>query len=543
MKFAEMLMQDAARRGLSHVFGIPGSGFPMDAMEAGRKAGIEFVHTAHESTAAIAAAYYGAAKGTPGLAIGVKGVGAGNMLGGAANAHFERMPVVCVFEAGASGSDIGLVQVADHRRMFEPVAKFYASLKRETASRSLAEAIAAASHGRPGVAVLDVPSDFDNGDCGELPHLSSQRQPQSPPADALASALALIEKAHHPVVIAGADIVREGAERELKAFVDATGAAVLVTMEARGVFPESDPRWAGVLVGSYGSRSVEGEIGERADLFILAGVDSMMTHAPWPYSAQTIELVQHSDYRTMSPDPTVRVDGSLAGSLSDLARAGSNGFPVEEIDEVKSDILRYFARPRSAAFTIQDVVNSVRSALPADGAVVSETGAFIRMLEHLWPFEEPGHYLGTSGGRTMGLMIPAAIGTKLADPDASVVGIGADGSTLMRLGELELFSRLNIAMPLIIVNDRALGTMKSRQKSRGMQEYGLDLAAVDFAGVARACGLNGAVAETPEQFDSAIKEAMVADKTTVIDARIDPQPYWDSFALSIGAIPGDWKPE
>ena len=85
--------------------------------------------------------------------------------------------------------------------------------------------------------------------------------------------------------------------------------------------------------------------------------------------------------------------------------------------------------------------------------------------------------------------------------------------------------------------------MKSRQKSRGLQEYGLDLAPVDFAAIAQACGLNGVIADTPKQFDKALAEALVADRTTLIDARIDPQPYWDSFALSIGAIPEGWTPE
>ena len=51
------------------------------------------------------------------------------------------------------------------------------------------------------------------------------------------------------------------------------------------------------------------------------------------------------------------------------------------------------------------------------------------------------------------------------------VGIGGDGSLLMRLGELETFARARVAVPLIIINDQALGTMKSRQKSRGMPEY------------------------------------------------------------------------
>ena len=268
----------------------------------------------------------------------------------------------------------------------------------------------------------------------------------------------------------------------------------------------------------------------------------MMTHSPWPYKTPTVELVQRVYYRTMSK-PAARVTGSLQASLTALGKTRNSGFPVEEIDEVKSDILRYFARPKAAKFAIQDIVKSCFAALPASGQVVSETGAFIRMLEHLWPFEEPGHYLGTSGGRTMGLMIPAAIGAKLANPDAPIIGIGADGSTLMRLGELEVFARLKLAMPLVIVNDRALGTMKSRQKSRGMQEHGLDLTPVDYAAVGRACGLDGVVAETPEQFETALQAAISSDRTTVIDARIDQKPYWDGFALSIGAIPAGWTPE
>jgi thiamine pyrophosphate-dependent acetolactate synthase large subunit-like protein len=161
------------------------------------------------------------------------------------------------------------------------------------------------------------------------------------------------------------------------------------------------------------------------------------------------------------------------------------------------------------------------------------------MLEHLWEFDTFGNFLGTSGGRTMGLMIPAALGAKMANPDVPMIGIGADGSTLMRLGEFEVFARMNVAMPLVIVNDRALGTMKSRQVSRGLPQFGLDITPVDFAAVGRAVGLNGVVARTPEEFESVITEAMTADKATVIDARIDQQPYWDNFALSIGAIPED----
>ena len=111
-----------------------------------------------------------------------------------------------------------------------------------------------------------------------------------------------------------------------------------------------------------------------------------------------------------------------------------------------------------------------------------------------------------------------------------------DGSLLMRLGELETFARTGVAVPLIIINDQALGTMKSRQKSRGMPEYALDFCSVDFAGIATACGLRGVAVNTPEQFESELKLAMEADRTTLIDARVDSQMYQDSFGPTIGVL-------
>ena len=136
----------------------------------------------------------------------------------------------------------------------------------------------------------------------------------------------------------------------------------------------------------------------------------------------------------------------------------------------------------------------------------------------------------------MGLTLPAILGAKLAKPDMLAVGIGGDGSLLMRLGELETFARTGVAAPLIIINDQALGTMKSRQKSRGMPEYALDFHAVDFAGIATACGLKGVTVNTPEQFESELKVAMDADHTTLIDARVDAQVYQDSFGPTIGVV-------
>ena len=99
----EILIERAQAEGLGHFFGLPSSGVLLELLEAGRRCGVDFVSSAHESSGAISAANYGYFKGCAGLAIGIQGPGAGNMASGAVNAQYERKPVVCVCECPAAG--------------------------------------------------------------------------------------------------------------------------------------------------------------------------------------------------------------------------------------------------------------------------------------------------------------------------------------------------------------------------------------------------------------------------------------------------------
>ena len=538
MKLAELIVTNARDRGIRHTFGIPGGRLALDVIESGRVRGVEYVHVAHETTAAIAAAYYGAAKGTAGACFVVKGIGAGNLVGGAVNAYFERVPVVCVSDSAPSNvSRREMVGICDHSRLFGAVVKYHDTVTPGTAAESLQQAVFQATDGRPGPVLLDVPVDFGDADCGAAPAPKEPERPDSPDRQQLAAVLDMVRGAHTPVVLAGSDVVRHGATSELQQLVESIGAAVLVNMDARGVFPETHPRWAGVLVGDYRPGTVESEIVRQSDLVLLAGADSMMTHAPWGFAVPTCELVARREYETLSPEPRVRVDGDLKQSLAFLASARQPGFPEDEIAAVSSGVILHFSRPPEARLAVHDLIEISRSLLPDDGVLLTETGAFIRILEHLWRADRPDAYRGTSGGRTMGLMIPAALGARLAQPDVPMMGLGADGSLLMRLGELEVFARTGAALPLVIINNQALGTIKSGQASRGMPDHALDFHPVEFAEIARACGLHGVVVDTPEAFEAELKSAFDADRATLIDARVDPQPYHDTFGPSIGDLP------
>lgn len=536
MKAAEVVMAVAREKGLEHFFGIPGGGSPLELIEAGRRSGVAFVNVSHESSAAIAAAAYGMVRNTAGLAMSIRGVGAANLAGGVANVFFERLPLVGICEAPpVSSQPAESVQQCDQPQLFNGVSRFQRTLDKEHALEIIHEAFYQAVGARPMPSMLHLPASLGEIDASSPKTSSASNKPPWFDDSALGKIREFIKERPRVAVLAGADVVRGGAIPELKALVESLGAVVLVTMDARGVFPESRPRWAGVFLGLFNPNVIESRVFQKVDAVILVGVDAMMTHVPWKLDRPTCEIAASPDYSTLT-NSAIRVNGDLKLILKSLVDQAKPGFSEAEVHELRDGILSYFKRPSGARFAAQDIIEITRELLPSDGLLLSETGAFICMLEHLWPVEKPGTFLGTSGGRTMGLMIPAALGAGLADRKKPMVGLGADGSLLMRLGELEAFARTGIAIPLVIINDRALGTMKARQKSRGFPDYGLDFHCVDFAAIARACGLEGVTVETPEVFRRALADAMKSKSTTLIDARVDPEAYQNSFSPTIGDL-------
>ncbi len=528
-------MSECRERGLEHFFGIPGGGAPLELIEAGRQLGVRFVDMSHESSAAITAAYYGRVKGTAGLAMSVRGVGAGNLAGGVTNAHFERLPVVAVCETVASSMAHGeSVQQCDQVKLFEAVAKYQSVLGPDTAHRAIKEAFFYASEGRQGAAVLHLPSGLAEAQTDGI-HSASLMESKAPTAEDIAKLQKVLRDCRRPVILAGADVIRAAAKEQLQRFAETLGAAVFVTMDARGVFPESHPRWAGVYLGMGNPNVIEAKVINQADLVVAVGVDAMMTHVAWKSTVPTCEIAARPEYSTLT-SPMLRLNGNLAVVLDQISDNPKPGFAPSEVQEIRSEVLRNFKRPAAARFAAQDVIEIARQLLPRDGVLVSETGAFICILEHLWLVNTPETYFGTSGGRSMGLMIPGILGAKLAHPARPMMGLGADGSLLMRLGELEVFSRMGVAVPLIIINDQALGTMKSRQRTLGLPDCGMDFHPVDFRAVAQACGLRGATVETPEAFRSELAKAMQADRATLIDARVDREAYVESFGPTIGVV-------
>jgi len=250
LKAAEAVMTIAKENRLEHFFGIPGGGSPLELIDAGRQRGVQFVNVSHESSAAIAAATYGAVKKTAGLAMSIRGVGAANLAGGVANAYFERLPVVGICEAPAvSSHPVESVQQCEQQKLFDGVVGYQATLSADEGATMIHQAFSRAAEGRPTPSMLHLPAGL-----GEIKDATTPAQPAGSSAineKSLRKVQEFVGKHRQIAILAGADVIRAGATSELLAFAEAIEAVVLVAMDARGVFPESSPRWAGVFLGLF----------------------------------------------------------------------------------------------------------------------------------------------------------------------------------------------------------------------------------------------------------------------------------------------------
>jgi acetolactate synthase-1/2/3 large subunit len=121
----------------------------------------------------------------------------------------------------------------------------------------------------------------------------------------------------------------------------------------------------------------------------------------------------------------------------------------------------------------------------------------------------------------MGAGLPAAIAASLVHRDRAVVALVGDGGLGMSLAELETAVRERARVVVIVFDNERYGTIRMHQDREGREPIGTDLGPIDFAAVARACGARGVRVDDDATFEPALRQALVADRTTVIQLILD----------------------
>src|SRR5206468_8172786 len=137
------------------------------------------------------------------------------------------------------------------------------------------EAFAVARSGRPGPVLVDITKDAQQGSCevdwnAAEPHLSEARDDALPGDGDHREALALINGAERPLILAGHGVMQSGAEREILALAERAQIPMAVTLLGIGGVPAWHPLNLGMM-GMHGEAWVNNAI-QEADLLIALGM-------------------------------------------------------------------------------------------------------------------------------------------------------------------------------------------------------------------------------------------------------------------------------
>jgi 3D-(3,5/4)-trihydroxycyclohexane-1,2-dione acylhydrolase (decyclizing) len=495
------------------------------------------------------------------------GPGATNMVTGAALATISRLPVLLlpgdVFATRASGAVLQeledpsshAVSVNDTLR---PVSRYWDRVERpEQLVPALLRAMRVLTDpADTGAVTLCLPQDVQ-AEAWEWPEeLFDKRvwRVRRPVAEAelVAEAAALLRGARNPLIVSGGGTIYSEATDALAAFAAATGIPVAETQAGKGSLPFDHPQAAGAI-GATGTTDANA-LAREAD--VVLGVGTRWSD----FTTASRSIFANDDVRfinlNVAPVDSTKHSGlplladARAGleALTEALEGSSWTTPSFGWDSVVEDAYRLGHKPLPSQSEVIGVVNRVSG--PRD-VVVCAAGSMPGELHKLWRTRDPKGYHVEYGYSTMGYEIAGGLGVKLAAPDREVFVLVGDGSYLMMAQELVTAVAEGIKLTIVLVQNHGYASIGALSESVGSQRFGTkyryrgtdEILPVDLAANAASLGARALYSSTIEEFESALREAVASEATTVVQVETDPlvpapssEAWWDVPVAEVAAL-------
>ncbi len=530
---AKAVVECLKAEGVPFVFGVPG-GQTLSIMDVLYETpSIRFITTRDERGAAHMADAFGRITGIPGVCLATTGPGATNLITGVGGAMRDSSPVI-VLTCNNRRKDIGHddAQDADHVALFQSLVKWATLVTApERVPHVMREAFRIALSGSPGPVLVDFAREVvEDQELDFTPMEPRQYRPLGrtrPDPDDVERAARLVRQAKRPVLWAGNGVLVSRATAQAIALADAQGIPMLTTFNGIGAVPTDHPLAFGAR-SRFGTRIAK-EVLAEADLVVAVG-NSLNAPSTSRWTLELPALVQIDAVPIMigrhyPVDVGIAADAgetltALAAALEGAAAPPERATWVRDLQRRRSVWKEEAFKPSPVDATQirpQRIVRSLRGALPREGIFVAGAGN-PGVWSHLMDVYEPRTYLKPVGFGNMGFALPAAIAARLARPERPVAALIGDGALGMCVAEIETAVREKTPLALVVMNNRAYGNIKQEHEVKyGPRYIGVDFGDVRFDLVAKGFGANGVRVERPADLDGALREAVRADRITVVD--------------------------
>lgn len=559
---ASMIVRSLIDEGVKHIFGYPG-GSVLDIYDALHVIpGIEHILVRHEQAAVHMADGYARATGKVGVVLVTSGPGATNAITGIATAYMDSIPLV-VLSGQVPSNLIGndAFQECDMIGISRPVVKHSFLVKDPTEiPEIIKKAFYIASTGRPGPVVVDLPKDCLNPALlheycyPESVKMRSYNPTTSGHKGQIRRGLQALLTAKKPVLYVGGGAIISGCDKQILQLAERLKIPVVSTLMGLGAFPSTHKNSLGML-GMHGRYEANMTM-HNCDLIFGIGVrfDDRTTNNVEKYCPNATIL--HIDIDPSSISKTIHVDIPIVGSadsildsmlaLLDESNEHNDNDAIatwwNDIEQWRSrDCLAY--DKSSGRIKPQQVIETLYKLTNGDAYVASDVGQHQMFAALYYPFDKPRRWINSGGLGTMGFGLPAAMGVKMAMPDATVVCVTGDGSIQMNIQELSTALQYDTPVKIINLNNRFLGMVKQWQDMiySGRHSHSYMDSVPNFAKIAEAYGHVGMTISDPAELESKMAEALaMKDRLVFIDIMVDETEHVYPMLIRGGAMNEMW---
>jgi benzoylformate decarboxylase len=546
MRGRQVFMESLVNHGIRYMFGNPGTTESpiLDALLDYPQ--LSYIVALHEGVALGAASYYAQAAGTTAVVNVHVAPGLGNALGMLYNALKARAPLVVT--AGQQDTRLrlrGPVLGHDLVAMAAPLTKWSVQIERgDEVAPIMHRALKIASDPPAGPVFVALPIDVMEQETDVEPFAPGTlyRAPAPDPAGVRAAA-ELLHGARQPVIVAGDDTVRAGAD--VAALAEHLGAAVFAEgIRTHQVMPSRHPNFRGAL--PFDAVAVRQAL-EGADVVVLAGGPFFeevwyAPGSPLPPGAAVIHVESSAERLAANWPVSVGIVSDPRAALAALLAAlpaASNGaarrneaLRALKTRDAEAQRARAAKRWNNSPIAVPRAMAEIEAALPPEAILVDEAITAGPDLARTVQFERVGDYVGARGGG-IGQALPGALGVKLAHRDRPVLAVSGDGSAMYSIQALWTAAHHDLAVVFLILNNREYRILKHnmdtyRQRFGAKPERGyphMDLARPDlgFVDLARGMGVEGARVTRPDELRPALEKALGARRPFLLDVAIEPR--------------------
>ncbi|MCL2243964.1 MAG: biosynthetic-type acetolactate synthase large subunit [Treponema sp.] len=566
---ARILIESLIENGVDTIFGYPGGAVLniYDELEK-NKDRIRHILVSHEQHASHAADGYARSTGRTGVCLATSGPGATNLVTGIATAFADSIPVIAI--TGNVGIPLlgkDSFQEVDIAGITMPVVKHNWIVKDvRSLSQIIHEAFIVALSGRPGPVLIDIPKDVSSSLCDyNEPHgngqafkdraerLLKRTKQETFSEEDIEKTADMINNSGRPLIYAGGGVIHSDAAAELKKLAEHINAPVALSLMGMGAFPQEHPLCTG-LTGMHGSNASNKAM-QKSDLIIVIGArfSDRVTGSAGKF-AHNAKII-HIDIDPAEINKNIYVNAFIAGDikkalgrlLADKRLKNKSSGPLnewnEEINRWKSAVPRDKPRRKTSAdnknLSPRLIIEKTAKVLGDKAIVVTDVGQHQIWVAQYYPFKNPRSFLSSGGMGTMGFGMGAAIGAKIANPQATVALFTGDGSFRMNCAEMSTLVKYSLPVLIIILNNSALGMLRQWQNSFYNSCYSqtdLENLGPDFIQLAAAYNVSGfRVTDEPELISALGKcaEIIKGGRPALIEAVIDKDEKVIPFAPGI----------